>query len=80
MRRRTSAPLLGSEQARSPRRDADSLAGPREAGPTKPRAPNVGIYLDRRARPGGVRLALLVPSWPARTIVLLVRLTASRST
>jgi hypothetical protein len=37
------------------------------------------VYLDRRARPCGVRLALLVPSWPARTIVLLVRLTASRS-
>ena len=38
------------------------------------------IYLDRRERPWGARLALLVPSWPARTIVLLVRLTASRST
>ena len=38
-----------------------------------------GLYLDRRARPCGVRLALLAPSLPARTIVLLVRLTASRS-
>ena len=38
-----------------------------------------GIYRGLRGRPCGARLALL-PDRPARTIVLLVRLTASRST
>ncbi len=44
---------------------------------------NKWVYRGRRERAGepfGAFLALLAPSWPARTIVLLVRLTASRST
>lgn len=75
LRRRASASLLGCEQARSPRGEA---ATPGQA-TGEPRVPNVGVYLERRAWPCGVRLALL-PERPARTIVLLVRLTASRST
>ena len=38
-----------------------------------------GIYRGLRGRPRGARLAAL-PTRPARMIVLLIRLTASRST
>ena len=54
-----------------------SRADPRYVAATPP--PRAGIYRALVGRPRGARLALL-PDRPARTIVLLVRLTASRST